>query len=102
MRPSITIPSIGTLYQVAGGRNVFWFGRVHAISPSNEVELTINTVDKTEPTVEQIKLVENLALDYEFIISLLLTHLTTSFRGTPQEISLDKLRQMYFCSKAIS
>jgi hypothetical protein len=96
MRLFVTIPSIGTLYQVSEDQKVFWYGRVHTITPGKEVELSIHTVNKSKPTTEQIRLVENLPSGYERIVSLLMTHLTNSFCGTAQEISIDKLRQMYF------
>ncbi len=95
MTPSVTIPSLGILYQVTQEGKTFWFGRVHGVAPTSEIDLTINTVGNAEPTVEQIRSIESLPGDYEFIISLLLTHLSNSFRGTSQEVSIDSLRQMY-------
>jgi hypothetical protein len=95
-KSSIIIPSLGTLYQVTKDKKTSWFGRVRGISPTNEVELTINTIENSHPSQDQLNLIKNLSVDYDFLINLLLTHLKKTINRTSPEISIDNLKEMYF------
>lgn len=87
---SVTIPLIGTLFSQPGTNALF--GRVDTITPNNEVELSVDPVNGTELSEEQIRLLQELPNDYNYYMEMLCTYLEVAF----EEFSLETIKQMYF------
>src|SRR3978361_1424373 len=89
---SVEIPSIGTLHYLTSSDKNFWMGIVDTIAPNNKIELSIEPSNGTELSDEQIKLMEELPIDYGYYIEMLYIYLEVAF----EEFPLETIRQMYF------
>ncbi len=66
-------------------------GDVDTIGP-NKIELSIDTYDGSVPTEDQIRLIQELAVDYDYYMEILYNYLEVA----SEEYSLETIKQMYF------